>query len=67
MLEEILVTTKDLQIGDVLNDKKIVDLTKRDGFVLIFFDDDKDFSFGENINITIRRDCARDGIGNPDA
>jgi hypothetical protein len=56
MLEEILVTTTDLQIGDILNDRKIVDLTKHNGFVHICFDDNKDFSFDENIKVTIRRD-----------
>jgi hypothetical protein len=62
MSEEILVVTKDLQVGDILNDNKIVDLTKHNGFVLAFFDDNKSFSFAENIQITIRRDSGRGGL-----
>jgi hypothetical protein len=61
MSEEILVNTKDLQIGDILNGKKIIDVTILNGFVYIIFDDEKGFFFGENIKITIRRD-----VGNPE-
>jgi hypothetical protein len=56
MSKELSLTAKDLQIGDILNGKKIVNLTKRNGFVFIIFDNDKSFSFAENIQITIQRD-----------
>ena len=66
MSEEILINAKDLQIGDILNGKKIVDLTKRNGYVLIVFDDAKSFSFSENIKLTIRRDSIQGSIGTPE-
>ena len=66
MSEDILINTKDLQIGDILNGRKIVDLTKCNGFVRIFFDDEKGFSFGDNIKITIRRDSIQRSFINPE-
>lgn len=65
MLEEILVDAKDLHMGDILNGRKIVDLEKRNGFVRIFLDDDRNFLISENIKITILRDFSRFHNGNP--
>jgi hypothetical protein len=67
MSEKILVTTKDLQVGDIFEDNKIVDVIKHNGFVLAYFEDAKSFSFSENIQVTIRRDSVWGDGGNLEA